>query len=195
MPNIMWGCRAAILALLLSTASHSESPPLACAYDREKMLSLDESRFDQDMNGGWRAVARDDRCRLVAADLIRDYRELRGPHLWKLMAWHEGQLRAMAGDSQAAIPLLEQSRKYDGSSPAWNEYVDATIAFLKKDRPAFDAAYSALLADPKPEYWETSFGTKGKAWPLNKRVVEGLGRCFDSSYEKAYGLCGDKPSS
>jgi len=195
MPSIAKGFLLAAFALLFSMRSNAQTAPLSeCAYDREKMLALDESGFDQDMTGGWRAVAKDENCRIVAADLIRDYRQLRGPRSWKLMAWHEGQLRAMAGDSNSAIPLLEESRIHDGSAPGWNEYLDATVAFLKADRAAFDKAYAALLALPKPDYWEKNYGTKGRSWPLNRNVVEGLGRCFGKGYAEAYGPCGNRPA-
>ena len=182
--------RTVIWATLLSIGCQMQSVA-ACTFDKEKLLALDADSFDQDMKGGWRAVAMQDNCQLVAADLIKEYRELRGPRTWRVMIWHEGQLRAMAGDIRSAIPLLEQSRVVlEETSPGWNEYVNATIAFLRKDRRAFDEAYAALLALPKPEYWDTNFFTKDKQWPLNRRVVEGLASCFKSSYEKAYSQCG-----
>jgi hypothetical protein len=183
-------CRSGIGLAVLLICCQTQSAA-ACTFDKEKLLALDADSFDQDMKGGWRAVAMQDNCKLVAADLIKEYRELRGPRTWRVMVWHEGQLRAMAGDIRSAIPLLEQSRVVlEETSPGWNEYVNATVAFLRKDRRAFDEAYASLLALPKPKGWDTNFFTKDKQWPLNRKVVESLANCFESSYEKAYSQCG-----
>lgn len=43
-----------------------------CGHDRARLLSLDENEFDQDMAGGWRALAATPGCLLIAADLVRD---------------------------------------------------------------------------------------------------------------------------
>lgn len=157
------------------------------------MLALSEDAFDQDLKGGWRVVASQKDCQLVAADLIRDYRELRGPHSWRVMFWHEGQMRAMGGETQAAIPLMERSKIVrEEESRGWNEYVDATIAFLRKDRAAFEKAFAELRSLPKPDRWDENFFTKGKQWPMNIGVLEGLSKCWTYSYEKAYSDCSSK---
>jgi hypothetical protein len=36
------------------TASQTQPSPNVCAFDRDKMLALDEKGFDQDFTGGWR---------------------------------------------------------------------------------------------------------------------------------------------
>jgi hypothetical protein len=127
--------------------------PVDCAYDREALMALDEDHFDQDLsNGGagWRALASKPACRLVAADLVRDYRTTHTTKRAGLLFWHEGQLRAAANDYTSAIPLLEKSREPAGDDQAgWNLYVDATVAFLRKDRAALDAARTHL-AEVKP---------------------------------------------
>ena len=194
--------------LLLCAAGVVSSQPLllcaeaatSCAVDRDALLALDEQHFDQDLsNGGsgWRALARKPECQLAAADLLRDYRAAHNTQSG-ILFWHEGQLRAMAGDYLAAIPLLEKSRKPVGEDQAgWNDYVDATVAFLKKDRQALDAARSQL-AEAKPDAdTEIKDGfieahmADGRvarlAWPPNLDVVDGLRRCFDKPYAAAYG--------
>jgi hypothetical protein len=174
--------------------------PASCTFDRKALLAMDEQHFDQDLsNGGsgWRALSRKPECQLVAANLLRDYRAAHNTQSG-ILFWHEGQLRAMAGDYSDAIPLLEKSRKPIGDDLAgWNAYVDATVAFLKKDRPALDAARSQL-ADVKPDadtevkdgFIEAHMadGRVAKfAWPPNLDVVDGLRRCFDKPYAAAYG--------
>lgn len=165
----------------------------ACAYDRAAMLALEEDAFDQDMDGGWRALARDPNCWDVAADLIRDYRETRGLTSLSLY-WHEGQLRAFMGDVQTALQLFESSYRSEDGGLGWNIYVDATIAFMKQDMPALVAAREALLSLPQPETpWVDAKGNdiEPPPWPPNLRVVDGLIQCFDRPYSEAYGRCED----
>jgi len=161
----------------------------SCEVDRERMLALDEHAFDQDMSGGWRRLAQSPRCRAVAADLIRDYRAHNKKET-PLLTWHEGQLRADMGDTAAAIALFERSYKPAAESSAWNKYVDATIAFLRGDRKAFDAAREALAALPRPAGFDLrDAGGKPVPWPVNLDVVDRLGRCFGMTYSEAYGNC------
>lgn len=175
--------------------------PLAdpkCGVDRAAVLALDEEKFDQE-EGGWRAVAATSGCELVAADLIRDYRQAHRNEA-TILYWHEGQLRAMAGQPRAAIAVMERSRKpADKDAGGWNPYVDATIAFLRRDKGALDKARSKLAAVAPPAgddtvkvkdgFVELPTGD-GKmikiAWPPNLDVVNGLTQCFGKSYEVAY---------
>lgn len=169
-------------------SSTIEPGAFLCIFNRAELLALDEYSFDQDMNGGWRAVAQHEECTEIAADLIRDYRETRGLTS-TILYWHEGQLRALAGSTDEAIRLFEKSRKtFD--IHGWNLYVDASIAFLKRDKPALLAAREALARLPRPEDFDPR-DAQGKlvsvSWPLNLRVVDGLITCFDRGYKEAYG--------
>ncbi|HET7811008.1 MAG TPA: hypothetical protein VFL16_10570 [Steroidobacteraceae bacterium] len=159
-----------------------------CEFDRDRLLALDQHAFDQDLDGGWRPLGDKPQCQLVAADLLRDYRE-RHHNEATILIWHEGQMRALAGQTEAAIALFERCH-VPSSSSGWNEYVDATIAFLKGDRKSFDAARESLAAYPKP----ASFDLKDPMgrpieWPPNLNVVDELGRCFGMPYRQAYGVC------
>jgi hypothetical protein len=181
-------------------AGAQEASTPNCAYDRARMLALDEEQFDQYTSGGWRPLSSIPGCGLVAADLLRDYREAHHQSSGMLF-WHEAQLRAFAGQYNGAIALMERSYKpVDADEAGWNPYVDATIAFLRQDKAALDKAKSSLAAvRPRPEdkdmppvidgYMEMTFadGTKRKVrWPLNIDVVEGLENCFDKPYTEAY---------
>jgi hypothetical protein len=187
----------------VSTASNP-----TCEYDRTRLLALDQAKFDQDMTGGWRALARKPDCKLAAADLLRDYRQAHRNEA-SILYWHEGQLRAVAGQSAEAIVLLERARRRaDEDFGGWNPYVDATVAFLRKDRPAFDDAQKRLAAIPPPTgygapsvkdgYIEARMAngeSRKLRWPMNIDVVEGLAQCFDKPYKLAYSAKECRPPS
>jgi hypothetical protein len=200
--------KATLLLILLSACAtnhgedHVGSSPVECitAQERERLLSLSQDAFDQDLSGGgggWRAVAAKPGCEIVAADVIRDYRE-KHSSTDTIIYWHEGQMRATGGDSSQAIKLFEKSRKPEEQSDAgWNQYVDASIAFLKKDKPALMRARDMLSKVSAPPDFVLKDGVfevpnnSGKPfkmrWPPNIDVVDGLIKCFDRSYRDAYG--------
>ncbi len=164
--------------------------------DKERLLNLDEEAFDQDPSNGWRAIAAKAGCELAAADLIRDYRERHGLNK-TIVIWHEGQMRAIGNDDAAAIRLFEQSRKPESQNVAgWNEYVDASIAFLRRDKRALLQARNALSAVDIPPSFDVKDGMfeipnkSGKPqkmrWPPNIDVVDGLIKCYEKSYRDAY---------
>ncbi len=178
-----------------------------CGVDEARLtslLALDQDAFDQDMAGGWRVVARQDGCWAAAADLIEVWRD----HSENLEAayslnWHAGQMRAMAGEPQAAIALLERAKT---DSEAWNHYADATIAFLDRDRAALEAA-RAELAELRPSEEEMAARrqflednptiTMPEGFveqPQNLPVVDRLLSCFEGSYAGAYGGECDTPA-
>ena len=177
------------MLILLALLSSFQAPAGACAYDRQQMLALDLRAFDQDMDGGWRALSRREGCTLAAADLIRDYRHSRRLSD-TILYWHEGQLRASAGQTEPAIALFEQSRKNPDDGFGWNSYVDATIAFLRRDRPALLAARDALARLPMPAGF-APVDTEGRPlqirWPMNMDIVDAFVACFGRSYSEAYG--------
>lgn len=125
-----------LLALALAAATCAVPAMAACDYDLQAMLELDEQAFDQDLTsggGGWRKIAREPGCELDTADLIRAYRDRHGVEGGTL-AWHEGQMRASAGQYAQAARLFEAARRKPAEDPAgWNHYVDASIAFLERD--------------------------------------------------------------
>ena len=161
-----------------------------CTYDRPALLAEDVKAFDQDMHGGWRPLA-DRGCLREAADLIAAWRgahpDLPAEQAMGI-AWHEGQMRAAFGDNAGAIVDLSLSLKKP--EPEMRDYAAATIAFLKHDRPGLLAARAALVAEPKPEGFDTAAADdKTLVWPLNLDVVDGLIACFDKPYKEAYGHC------
>ena len=180
---------AALLLSLLPSADAGAT----CAVDRATYLKLDLVAFDQDMTGGWRTLEAKG-CAREAADLIRDWRRAHGPAgpADALLSWHEGQLRADAGDYARAIPLLDAARHpaAEDARFGWNLYVAGSVAFLKGDRPALEAARRTLAALPRPPELADAIGPDGKPravrWPMNLRVLDGLLRCWGQPYRAAY---------
>lgn len=169
---------------------HSHSQPLLCAVDEEAMLALSPSAFDQDPKNGWRPLADTEGCQKAAADLIQNYINRNwaslNPRTLHVMYWHLGQMEAMAGDYREAIPFLMA-----GAGPSdrsriigFQEYALGTIAFLQGDLEALKAARARLSATPMPEGFTPDSQHR---WPLNLDVLDGLIRCFGSSYAQAYG--------
>lgn len=171
-----------------------------CGVDAARLadlLALDQQAFDQDMDGGWRRVGRADGCEEAAADLIAVWREHSGNLVSSsIIDWHEGQMRAYAGQTQAAIALFDRSRS-DGAE--WDLYVDATIAFLEGDRAALEAARAELATYvPSPEVIaarrqflednpQIQVPDGFVEQPQNLNVVDNLLACFGRSYAEAYG--------
>ncbi len=177
---------------LALAAAQAASP---CAHDRAAMLALPLPAFDQDMKGGWRPLV-DRGCEQEAADLIRDYRTANKSTSFTLF-WHEGQLRADAGRTKAAIALFDRARRPAAEDViGWNHYVDGSIAFLRRDRPGLQAARARLAALPKPPGFDP-VGPDGKprptAWPLNLHVLDGFLRCWGQPYKAAY-RCPEPPN-
>jgi hypothetical protein len=169
-------------------AAEPQSGIDACAFDRSRLLTQDLATFDQSPQG-WRELAlKGAVCHRETADLIAEYRKLR-PEVMNtninsyLLYWHEGQTRAFMGDNQQAEGLFKQSRvPHIPAFKAWNIYVNATIAFLNRDREALLKARTRLAELP-PE------SDKPGSKPMNLDVVDGLLRCFDRSYADAYAAC------
>jgi hypothetical protein len=191
---------ALLCALLFAGPARADAD---CSYDAGAMLALGEDAFDQDLanGGGWRALERKPGCQAAAAELIAAYRAAH-PNASTTLAWHEGQLRASAGQDAQAIALFELARHpADKDKAGWNLYVDASIAFLRHDREALLAARDALakvafqggegMPPLKDGYLEFPAEAGQPAmkvrWPPNLDVVEGFLNCFESSYDEAYG--------
>ncbi len=191
---LLTNCAMPLVTFHPSPAAADEAVSLArpCEYDRAEMLALDQNAFDQGP-AGWRSITQQGDCNLEAADLVHDYV---AEHNLKvsILYWHEGQLRAMAGQTDRAIPLLNLSRKPETTTDrfGWNHYVDATIAFLKKDRSSLVDARAVLSVTPKPPNFnpvDVNGNPVEVIWPPNLNVVDGLLDCFDQSYDRAYNNC------
>ena len=110
-----------------------------------RMLDMDHWTFDQSKEEGYQSLPTLD----LQIDALRAY--IKGP--LRLPArpsksgehgdknttiWHLGQtlaIRGGPGDKAQAVEVMERCKSPDDDQ--WNNYVDATIAFLKGDRKAF----------------------------------------------------------
>lgn len=172
--------------------SVSADQPSACILDREGTLSLDYGAFDQDPQLGWRSIDNRPECRLDKANLIREYHErlqARGePVVWdtaqgsvtlsdtgevRILYWHEGQLRAFAGQTAEAATLFHKSLQPAGQNyGAWNQYVLGSIAFLDGDLQELERN-AGILQEYDPD-------------SLNLRVLQRMIHCFGTTYAHAY---------
>ena len=184
-----------MIAILLAALAIQSAPVPACSHDREALLALDQQAFDQDRNGGWRPLV-ESGCYAEAAELIAAYRERHGNQA-TILYWHEGQLRAMAGETTAAVALFNRARHPGGNAldASWNLYVDGSVAFLNRDRPALLAARDASAAMERPDTISVVVedGTAhdvplpaGIRWPPNLHVLDGLLACYAEPYAIAY---------
>ena len=181
-----------ILAYLSISYAQAERE---CVFDREDMLALPQDVFDQDAEQGWRKLSLEG-CDAAAAEIIADYRRLNSVNDY-LLFWHEGQLRAEIGETEAAVRLFQLSRRAEVNilDKAWNLYADGSIAFLERDLSGLQAARDALSALERPNA-VTVYGPNGQKatvpfppefeWPGNLRVLDALLGCFDRLYKQAY---------
>lgn len=177
----------------------------SCEVDAARfdaLMALNPQSFDQDFSGGWRPVGNTSGCERAAADLLIAYMD-HSPHFNPerpgVIGWHAGQMLAMAGEAELAIAYFDAARSV---SPEWNLYVDATLAFMHRDRPAAEAA-RAELATLRPSEEEMAARRQFLAdnprirmpegfveQPENLAVVDRLLRCWDAPYADAYsGAC------
>ncbi len=169
-------------------------------------LQLDQRSFDQDLNGGWREVSEREGCGLGAAVLIKAYILYSHPYPpadHGILRWHAGQVLATDGHNARAVAFFQgayQRGPGEGGSD-WDQYVDATIAFLEGDREALIAARDRLaVMTPDEETMqarqaflddnpELGFGPQFVTEPMNFSVVQALVACFGRPYAEAYGSC------
>ncbi|QTC86940.1 hypothetical protein [Brevundimonas pondensis] len=170
-----------------------------CPHDRAALLALSPADFDQDLEGGWRPLGEKPECAAIAADLLAAYRKARWADLTQSELhtnyWHEGQLRAGLGQTQAATRLMMAGVNPEMSRSGFSDYALGTIAFLHQDRPGLIAARERLAALPKPadfdqaaQRFKAAYGFDLE-WPANLKVLDGFIACFDRPYNEAYGSC------
>ena len=183
-----------LLSLLATLTMAQVATTQDCRQPDAAMLALPLEEFDQ-TPAGWRSLDAEG-CEAVGADAIARYRVLNREALagqeTGTLIWHEGQLRAAAGQTEAAIALMLEGR--DQESDAIQPYVDASVAFLRQDREALLAARARLVALPVPEYFARAAeryranypDLPPLSWPLNLNKVDGFIACFDRPYREAY---------
>lgn len=146
-----------------------------------ELMEQDFQTFDQSPLG-WRQLAKgDNSTSLEIAQLIDAYHldkmETLTSHQRGILYFHAGQNYAFA-----QLPELSLRRFANSLNPGepanpefhWNDYVRATIAFMKKDRAQLEAAMGRLGSS-------SHFGDA-----INFAFVKRFERCFDFTYAEAY---------
>jgi hypothetical protein len=145
-----------------------------------KELALSYHDFDQRLGGGWRRLA--DQGKYLEAARLNDRYEKANQGLaeWQQvnLRFHAGQLYAFADQNDEALARFKAALvpKEPADSPIrWNAYVQATLAFLEKDREKLAALREEIAKGPK---------LKGVVPNLD--VVDRLIHYFDETYLVAY---------
>jgi hypothetical protein len=159
-----------------SNAADAGNCPALLAQHLGTDLALPLDQFDQDDHQGWRPLSDLD-CEAEAAMLIAAYAD-KHPH--PVLTWHRAQMLAKAGMTADAIEAarltLRPPHSDEGSGFDWNDYANATIAFLQGDKASLQANRDRL-ADA---------ATKAGFNQPNLRSVDKLLRCFGQPYKIAY---------
>jgi hypothetical protein len=107
----------------------------------QHMLAMDPWTFDQ-TSQGWRSLPLDQQARILKLYIdqhVKNGKFKNQAHNEKIdpsvLIWHLGQVLAFLNKNAIAIKYMLMSRNSDSD---WNNYVDATVAFIKKDKKAFD---------------------------------------------------------
>ncbi len=167
-----------LLATLPVAASATDvaNCPTLLAQHLVTDLTLSFDQFDQDDHQGWRPLG-DAGCEAEAAFLIASYAE-KHPH--PVLTWHRAQMLAKAGNASDAIEAarltLRPPHSDEGSDFDWNDYANATIAFLQGDKASLQSNRDRLAdAAAKAEFNQP-----------NLRSADKLLRCFGQPYKIAY---------
>lgn len=140
-------------------------------------LSLSYKDFDQTPGKGFRLLANLG-CSKEAADLILIYMQKNRDYTSSL-TWHASQMRALHGDyvvaAQYARMTLKEKEDFAREPLRWNDYVQATIAFLERDSARLKQ-HRDKVAEGREQYW-------GNA--LNLKLLDKLIANFDKSYKDA----------
>ena len=169
---------AATLAALAVTTAHAADCGALYKQHLDTDMALAYEAFDQDDHQGWRPLG-DAGCEAEAAALIGAY-AARQAHPHPVLAWHRAQMLAKAGRTADAIAAarttLRPPHGDDDSGFDWNDYANATIAFLQGDKAGLQASRDALAAA----------AAKSEFNQPNLRSADRLLRCFGQPYKTAY---------
>lgn len=159
-----------LVPLLVAAASVCTVP----AEEEATQLSLPYASFDSRGSPyGWRNLnasgCADAAVSLLAAYSATNTSRLNGDEKREI-AFHIGQTLAMAGRDQEAIAHFEQAQGASASAE-WHAYVQATLAFLRRD--------AAALATARETYAAIAPGS------MRLRVIDGFLACSREPYAKA----------
>ena len=167
---------AAVFAIALAGQVHAADCAALLQQHVASDMALSFDAFDQDDHQGWRPLG-DAGCEAEAATLIAAWasKQARPP---QVLEWHRAQMLAKAGRTADAIAAARRTLRGgdDDSGFDWNDYANATIAFLQGDKPALQASRDRLAAAV----------SKSEFNQPNLRSTDRLLRCFGQPYKIAY---------
>lgn len=156
----------ALCAALISAPALAQTCPSA---PDQSQLSLDYAAFDA---AGWRNLLGQG-CADAAIAQLAAYRDANAARLapedLRELHFHIGQTLAFSGRDSASIAHFEAAR---GGPDEWAAYVDAALAFLKRDADALAAA-------------RTRYAAAQGASAMRVAVINGFLACADASYSEA----------
>jgi hypothetical protein len=160
-----------MIAALLVAAS------TACALPQGEVaaqLALDYDAFERrEGPAGWR-VLNASGCTDAAVSLLSAYASANDSRLTdgqrNELAFHAGQVLALAGREAQAIAHFERATA-GATTAEWRLYVEATLAFLRRDKDALAAARAAYAASAPGS--------------IRLRFIDGLVACPAEAYAKA----------
>jgi hypothetical protein len=166
--------------LVLSVASGLSPSPSRGQEKNElpKELEFSYQDFDQRPGGGWRKIAGK---YLEAAKLIDCYeKEKKGLEEWQRvnLRFHAGQFYEFANQKKPALARFKTAlftKEPADSLIRWNAYVQATIAFLERDRMKLTELREEIAKGPKLQ-----------GVVPNLDVVDRLIEYFEEPYSVAY---------
>lgn len=174
-----------------------------------RLLALSYDGFDQDFDGGWRALSHKENCKLAAQKTVELYILFNNAinlNQLRLLRWHAGQIAADLNNYPMAIAFfkasIETGSEAAKSKKPWNLYARGSIAFLMRDKAALQQIRNELSTIPVSEAEKNSRREFLKSnpnirmpdgfidEPQNLSVLDRLLRCFEQPYEDAYsGKC------
>jgi hypothetical protein len=143
--------------------------------DREVLLARSYQEFDEAVEDfGWRALFQRGCIREAIAilDAYRDRNAGRMTNDQRLeLSFHIGQILALSGYEAESLSHFEAARS-EMAAEEWSAYVDATVAFIRKDR--------RQLLSARERYAKAA-----ASQPMRLQIIDGLLRCFEKSYAQA----------
>ena len=147
--------------------------------DRLTMTTFDT--FNDQRDEGWRKPAAEGNYN-AAAELISRYMDANQPILeaWQVatLQFHQGQMLACADKYRLALQVLAEARTAnlpDTGPAVLGLYVNATIAFIKGDRPGLDKARAGIDS-----------AQRSPANEILRKKVAVLSDRFNASYMNAW---------